>query len=523
MAPTLALALFAFAAAPDELLLVEFSSPACAACRAMEPVVSRLEAAGVRVQHIDAQQNAELAQQYGVRVLPTFFVLARGREPQRLEGAVEFEKLAGLLAQAGQGVPPQKAANAAPDLIVRGQDPGNGFPGGAIPAAPPRELPAGVTPFALARQMAQPSAGQALAAIPGAAATGPGGNEAVRRVMERALLATIRLKIEDGQGMGFGTGTVIDRHNDESLVLTCGHLFRGWKNDGKISADLHDVQGRPIGSAPGQLIAFNLDHDVALVSIRAANSPQPMPVAPPGFVLRPGDRVFSLGCDKGGQPSVRASHVNAVNRFNGEPNVTVAGQPVDGRSGGGLFTEDGYLVGVCNAANAKDDEGLYAALPSIHWQLDSIGQAAIYKRNATGGGNLVGNAPATAAPARLPAGNPGLSSAPAAVVSPASFAQPVAPQPAFAPPAVASAPPAQQVQPAPQAPAGLPSDTEVIVIMRSKSNPQQESRVFVVDNIPAEWLHQMAGAARPLSPDVVNPQRFTTNPPAAPIVRGQSQ
>lgn len=66
MAPTLALVLFAIAAAPDELLLVEFSSPACAACRAMEPVVSRLEAAGVRVQHIDAQQNAELAQQYGV-------------------------------------------------------------------------------------------------------------------------------------------------------------------------------------------------------------------------------------------------------------------------------------------------------------------------------------------------------------------------------------------------------------------------------------------------------------------------
>lgn len=153
----------------------------------------------------------------------------------------------------------------------------------------------------MARQIAQPNAGQAIAAIPGGPATGPGGNEAVRRVMERAMLATIRLKIEDGQGMGFGTGTVIDRHDDESLVLTCGHLFRGWKNDGKITADLHDAEARPIGSASGQLIAFNLEHDVALVSIRSASSPLAMPVC---WILCCGRVIVSFrwAAIRGGNP-----------------------------------------------------------------------------------------------------------------------------------------------------------------------------------------------------------------------------
>ena len=34
-----------------------------------------------------------------------------------------------------------------------------------------------------------------------------------------------------------------------------------------------------------------------------------------------------------------------------------AGQPLIGRSGGGLFSADGHLIGVCNLADPKDDVG----------------------------------------------------------------------------------------------------------------------------------------------------------------------
>jgi hypothetical protein len=64
----------------------------------------------------------------------------------------------------------------------------------------------------------------------------------------------------------------------------------------------------------------------------------------------------------------------------------VAGQPVQGRSGGGLFAIDGTLIGVCNAADPADNEGLFAALPSIHDQLDEAGLTFVYRNVYPSGG-----------------------------------------------------------------------------------------------------------------------------------------
>ena len=132
----------------------------------------------------------------------------------------------------------------------------------------------------------------------------------------------------------------------------------------------------------GSSIAYDLDRDIALVSMQAGMAVTPAAVAPPGTAVRPGDRAFTVGCDKGADPTVRQTQITAVNKYRGKPNFTAAGQPIDGRSGGGLFTADGVLIGICNAADPADDEGLYAGLASIHWQLDQIGQSEIYQRRA---------------------------------------------------------------------------------------------------------------------------------------------
>ena len=60
--------------------------------------------------------------------------------------------------------------------------------------------------------------------------------------VERARAATVRLRVHDGHGYGAGTGTIIDTHGEEALVLTCGHLFRETDGKGKIEVDLF---GRP--------------------------------------------------------------------------------------------------------------------------------------------------------------------------------------------------------------------------------------------------------------------------------------
>ena len=80
--------------------------------------------------------------------------------------------------------------------------------------------------------------------------------------------------------------------------------------------------------------------------------------------------VVSVGCNNGDAPTVRHSQVTSLDKFHGPPNIQVAGQPVEGRSGGGLFSSEGYVIGVCNAADPSDKEGLFAALASIYAELD---------------------------------------------------------------------------------------------------------------------------------------------------------
>jgi len=67
-----------------------------------------------------------------------------------------------------------------------------------------------------------------------------------------------------------------------------------------------------------------------------------------------------------------------VNSIVGRPTYQVAGQPEVGRSGGGLFTADGMLIGICNFADPTDRAGLYAALETAQEELDEAGLSFIY-------------------------------------------------------------------------------------------------------------------------------------------------
>ena len=53
--------------------------------------------------------------------------------------------------------------------------------------------------------------------------------------------------------------------------------------------------------------------------------------------------------------------------------------PKQGRSGGGLFTTDGYIAGVCNFAEPRGDHGLYATPRSIYSILDRNKLMALYE------------------------------------------------------------------------------------------------------------------------------------------------
>ena len=423
------LAMLAILAAGNDPVLLQFSSQRCQHCQAMQPVVARLAQQGVEMQVIDVDQQLDVARQFKVNGVPTYLVVSGGREIGRIEGVTTYEKLAALLPASG-------GTAATSDSSLQGAN-------------------------------ASPD--------------------------QTARAATVRIKIEDATGYGFGTGTIIDTHDTEALVVTCGHLFRESKGAGKITADL--FASGSAQTVDGQLIGFDLDRDIALVSLRVAAPLRAVNVAPPGYTVRPGDRVFTIGCDKGADPSVRPTHITAVNKYKGKPNFTAAGQPIDGRSGGGLFSAEGYLIGICNAADPADDEGLYAGLASIHWQLDQIGQSEIYQRAAR-----LASAPTAPRDANTTLAFTQSTAPPAAPVpqlpptmpaGPLSSAEPRLPVNSHG---SASASPSQASDLAPVAAAG--DDNEIVFIVRSKRDPSQRSEVYVVDQAPPDLIARITHAAR---------------------------
>jgi len=214
-----------------------------------------------------------------------------------------------------------------------------------------------------------------VSAGPRGAAAAQGGASA-GELGNRMLAASVRIKINDGNGNSVGSGTMIHAEGPDVLVLTCGHVFRDSNGQGRIAIDMYGA-GAP-QQVPGELIDFDLKTDVGLVRFRPGVPVTIARLASPDYRVNAGETVFSTGCDSGADPSLRQSRVTSIDKYLGPPNVQVAGQPVQGRSGGGLFNAAGQVIGVCNAADPQDDEGLYAGAGSVYAILDKVGLAAIY-------------------------------------------------------------------------------------------------------------------------------------------------
>ena len=179
----------------------------------------------------------------------------------------------------------------------------------------------------------------------------------------RAQQGTVRIRIEDANSIAFGTGTVIHIHEGMALVLTCGHMFRDLGQNAQMSIDVFDKTGH-ITNVPAQLVTHSTEKgDIGLMEFRCPFPITPVPISKRAPAM--GDAAFSFGCDRGADPTRRDTQVKRINRYLGPANVEIHGAPVVGRSGGGLFNAQGQLIGVCNAADAEDDEGIYAALPVI--------------------------------------------------------------------------------------------------------------------------------------------------------------
>jgi thiol-disulfide isomerase/thioredoxin/S1-C subfamily serine protease len=462
----------------SDCTIVYFGAANCAPCEQMTPVLSQLQQEGWDIRAVDASQNAPAARQYRIQNLPTLVIVSNSKEVDRIVGAVSYEQLhsrflrAAARTQSSTPAPlanSQSPKNTAPSNtasantassntassntapantvptntapagyqgpIVRGQSPAsNGFPmladspsnfasispnaSDAQVVSALHETPAATTSATLElgdSSLAVRSA-PALLAQSVAQASPVRPTLTIDQAIARAADATVRIKVEESNTTAYGTGTIIDVHGSEALVLTCGHLFRDMKPGSQLSVELFAGTQREM-SVFAQLIDFKAEEeDIGLLSFQLPVAIEPVEILPRAEKLQIGQPAFSFGCDHGNDPTRRDTQIRNINRYIGAANVEILGAPAVGRSGGGLFDVQGRLIGVCNAADATDDEGIYAAAEVVYTQIERLGMAHLFDAEH----------PAPIQLASAPTNNP--------PVQPASFAQPaVLAQPAGQP------------------------------------------------------------------------------------------
>jgi thiol-disulfide isomerase/thioredoxin len=399
--------------AADSSVLLAFTASWCPNCQQMSSALDSLEQDGCAVRRVDVDREQSLVQRLGVERVPTYIIMSAGREAARFVGVTEQA----VLRTALQPVTATRLGETSVSGPAAAGPSFGGLPTPAVLQGPENQPPV-------------PS--------PSGSVGGPS---------PPLVAAAVRLRITDGSSTGIGSGTIIDIHDEEALVLTCGHLFRECQGQAPIAIDLFR-NGETI-TVPGQVLDYSAEErDIALVVCRPGIPVAPVQVAPAKWQPQSGESVFSLGCDRGADPSRRDTRITAINKYLGPPNLEIAGAPIDGRSGGGLFNSAGQLIGVCNAADPQDDEGIYAGLEVVHWQLDRINLSHLY-RTSDGPVSLVstnGPPPATGSTAQ--------DAGPSALTGPM--------------------------------PTDLAAGQEVIVIVRDRGSAQGATRVLEFSSVPPQ-------------------------------------
>lgn len=346
------------AAEPElQTVLLEFSASWCGPCRQMAPVVEELRRTGYPVRQVDIEREPALARRFRITAVPTFVMVVNGREVDRIVGPATIDQLKLLCRLAPQRPVTSPGEALATNSPTTRQDHSTPTPAiaGAVRSSAPQPSP--LPPFDGRCRFASPTEDDLIA-------------------------ATVRIRINDPGGRSTGSGTIIDARGGEALIVTCGHLFR--ESQGKLPVYVDLFGPRPARDLPAQLIYYDDKLDIGFLSIRLSQPVVVARVAPPGYPLAVGDSVFSVGCGEGRPPEVWRGKVTALGKYLGPGNIEASGAPVVGRSGGGLFSSEGFLIGVCNAADPPLNEGIYLALSEIHRSLDHLNLAVVYRPDGVG-------------------------------------------------------------------------------------------------------------------------------------------
>jgi thiol-disulfide isomerase/thioredoxin len=387
-------------------VLLDFHADWCGPCHKMRPAVEQMIRKGYPVKSVDFDKDRDLVERYGVDRVPTFIVVdGSGQELHRTSGlqpATVLERFY-LAAKAKAQPPSQSNAHAGP----REESPS----GAGDDDEPPdrrRQLRRGDRND---RPEQEPEPAEPVFTNPHPAET------------------VVRIRILGPHSVGFGSGTIVHSTPRESLILTCAHIF---KIEGRtkqpppgqfprqIMIDLFDGQlrgTRPamvhfLESVEGEAIDYDFVRDVGLIRIRPGRRLPASRVVPAHWEPKNKPlpmKMLTLGCSEGNDATAWFTKIlnPRMKGLSGRPAyeaIECQTAPKQGRSGGGLFTTDYYLAGVCNFAEPRGNVGLYATPRSIYSLLDRNKLTALYAPVTRGSGTMVadGRAPSPSRAAAAP-------------------------------------------------------------------------------------------------------------------------
>lgn len=529
--------------------ILDFGLTYCIPCQQMAPIVEKLAAEGHPIRKVDGQQEPQLADRFGVTRYPTVILLIDGKEVRRHAGVLSEADLRGMLAMIprteaarpasapaaaappgagannrnatasnaasasgpfrsvlGESAPlprPQVREAEAPKATAQASESGGGRAGGLWPFSKKNAAPPEVR--GSSENLTQPPAVEAPAGQPA------------------DLFATnARIRVRMGDKVNLGSGTIIESNPGQTLIMTCGHIFRGITEDAKIEVDIApwDKPRTTIGT----LIRHDLDADVGLIAIRSDQTLPVSPVARRSSAPRVGEPMVCIGCSGGAVPTSEQVRVTAIDKYEGAATIECTGLPVQGRSGGGLFDSQGRLVGACIHADPAAQRGIYAGLQAIHDLLTQAGFAHLHTDRET----QVAQADPPAAPKAAAPAAPVRSQAPSDLGSSDPFQRDSASTPgagsAFAQSSPAEPPRDFAFQGGTARPLDVAADdAEIVVIVRQKGKPQAPDRVILINQASPKFFQYLQGELSPNSaPGLSSAERPTYGRDLAPALAGST-
>ena len=344
-------------------VLLDFYADWCGPCQTVKPVVDSLASEGYAVRRVNVNENKELAARYGVESIPCFIVLERGREVSRVVGPTTIERLK-LMYRMKPVLPPSAV----------------GPPPSAAPHPAWRyERPAG----------------------------------------HRAALVRVYCQ-DDAQTRSIGSGTLV-RWGERVAVLTARHVVKDAKT---IIVELCTKKAHR-----AKLLAIDPVWDCAVLELDGEPlGVQPADVERGGAAMQTaGNRLESCGYGADGQLACNSGLFLSYKRSNETPNgpddwFTISGHARQGDSGGGVFNEQGKLVGVLWGTDGQEVVCVQAG------RLQKLLDTAIVRTDAAQQKSILQRVPTPAMPAEpfLPGPVPYEPTGGGASVSVASGARPPA-------------------------------------------------------------------------------------------------